>query len=828
MILNYLKLAFRLLFRNPFFTCINVLGLSVGFAAFYILWPYTQSELRADQFHKDYDRIALLAWHNRWTDDNQNWNDFHLVGNYCGVGKRIADKFSEVEDLTRLVHQKGTKKTLGGVDPNIFFVFYKSDSTKKYFHEDDAAYADPNFFQFFSFPLLSGHPAKVLSKPYSVCISRKLGNKYFGTTNPVNATIYLNDSIPLTVTGVFEDLPQNTHFRFELIITTAGIDDFDLYSGSSALGPKHWMGLNYIKVSKGTLFDDVQKKVDSRRKELYDSRENADADPTTLVQPLKEVAFSDFVGNTLVYKSKNALTILSALSFIILFLAWTNYISLSITTLHKRLPEVGTRKVIGAQNRDFVAQFFIESALINLASVLVALTLIQLLRTPIEYLFHFYIPDWQTYHTIFTLIIPPVFGIFITGFYPVLVSAKKGVADLLKRLRKVQIPWWINSLVTVQYASAVVLLIWVGTIYFQLDYILNKNTGVNRAGILVVDVPLNRSENSFRQLDYFIQESLRTNKKLKASLSNSVTGDEPGIPTFVQLNKNSVVVGLHTNGGVDENFLDLYGIPLLEGRNFQADRPSDKKGILISRMAATRLGFSSPKECIAAKVILPIYGVSDAEIIGVYEDYSFVPYFVGVQQLGFGSILTYKNSLAPDMPPSKVSFKVDLRQAKSTITRLEELYRSSFPQDAFKWSFLDQNIQRHYAQEQINRNQIMLFTLLAIGITCLGLLGTTSNKVIAKTKEIGIRKVLGAGMYQIAQTIISTTSRQVIVANMVGIPIAYYLVEAYLERYSERIGFQWWHYALPVALLLLIMFVTIAGVLIKATRTNPVESLRSE
>ena len=193
-----------------------------------------------------------------------------------------------------------------------------------------------------------------------------------------------------------------------------------------------------------------------------------------------------------------------------------------------------------------------------------------------------------------------------------------------------------------------------------------------------------------------------------------------------------------------------------------------------------------------------------------------------------GSILTYKNSLAKDIALSKISFKIDLENVTSTIAGLEELYKATFPNETFKWTFLDQNINRHYAQEQIVRNQIMLFTLLAIGIACLGLLGTTTNKVIEKTKEIGVRKVLGAQMHQIARIILNTTARQVIIAIVIGIPLAYYLVQTYLERYSERLSFEWWHYALPVALLLLIMFVTIAGILLKAARTNPVESLRSE
>ena len=248
MILNYVKLAFRLLLRNPFFTFINVLGLSVGFAAFYILWPYTQSELKSDQFHKDYENIARLTWHHRWTDNNQDWDEFYNAINFCGIGKRIADEFSEVKDLTRFVPQEIFTKARQGVGNKVFFIIYKNDSTKQFFREENTAFADPNFFQFFSFPLQSGDPATALAEPGSVVISQQHSIKYFGNTNPINSIIYLNDSIPLKVKGVFKALPRNTHFEFDIVITTAGINGINLrfnpYSKSD------WMGANYIKVNQ--------------------------------------------------------------------------------------------------------------------------------------------------------------------------------------------------------------------------------------------------------------------------------------------------------------------------------------------------------------------------------------------------------------------------------------------------------------------------------------------------------------------------------------------------------------------------------------------------
>ena len=197
--------------------------------------------------------------------------------------------------------------------------------------------------------------------------------------------------------------------------------------------------------------------------------------------------------------------------------------------------------------------------------------------------------------------------------------------------------------------------------------------------------------------------------------------------------------------------------------------------------------FRHPREAIGARIILN-YKVKDVEIIGVYDEYEYAP-FLAQLQISPGTLLTYKNTIAQEQPISKISFRIDLKQTSTIVTQLEELYKSTFPMETFNLVFLDQNIRRNYAQEQITRNQIILFTFLAIGIACLGLLGTTSNKVVEKTKEIGIRKILGAHMDQIALLIINTSLKQLLVSIVIGIPLAYILVEKYQERYSERMDF---------------------------------------
>jgi putative ABC transport system permease protein len=827
MILNYIKLSLRLLTRNPFITAINILGLSIGFAAFFILWPYAYSELTSDRFHKDYDRIARLTWHHRYTDHGQDWHEFLNGINFTGVAKHVADEFKEVEDLTRYVPQREFLRPLHGTGIDAFITVYERDSTKHNFRQENAAFADPNFFQFFSFPLIKGDAAAVLAQPRTVVLSKANSIKLFGTTDPIDAVVYLSDSIPLKVTGVLDDLPRNTYFKFDMVISMAGFDEADERFGGFDGRIKRfaWMGECFVRMREGVTLTSLQKKIDDKRKVFYANVEGGD--PTIYLEALKNIPFST-TGRTQSYRSRSAIIILATLSVVILFLAWTNYVSLSISTLHRRMAEVGTRKVVGARKKDFVIQFFVESTIINLLALVLSLTLVQLVKGPAEYLFNFYLVDskiiLEEHLPLFLAL--PLIGIVLTSLYPVLISSRKGAVLLLKRLPGMETPWWIRLLLTFQYSSAVVLLIWVVAVYFQLNYIMNKSTGVNEVGVIVADCPLNKRQDYNSKLEYFVNESTRIEGVQKASLSKATMGDQGGLPQFVQQVDGIPAVGFWSSGGVDEKFLDLYGIRLLEGRNFSSDGPSNHKSILVSDVATERLGFSSPAEAIGARVILN-YTNRDMEIIGVYREYEYAPFFASLQTSP-GTLLTYKNAVAQDQPISKISFRINLQQTTGNISKLDELYQTVFPQEAFRWIFLDQNIRRNYAQEQITRNQIILFTFLAIGIACLGLLGTTSNKVVEKTKEIGIRKVLGARMHQLALVVVNTTLKQVVIAIIVGVPLAYFLVEKYQERYSERMTLAWWHYALPIGLLLIVMVVTIAGVLLRAAKTNPVESLRSE
>ena len=825
MFLNYLKLAVRLLLRNPFFTFINVAGLSVGFAAFCILWPYSQSELKSDRFHKDYEQIAKLS-RNVVSIENGIHVNVNLPVHNSGIARQFKRDYPEIIAMTGIIPQQFFEAYRQGFDRDVFVSVENKNGMREFFREQTLAYADSNFFQFFSFPLLIGNPETVLRDPKTAVISAHHAEKYFGKQDPVDKTIFFNDSIPVTVKGVFKDFPKNTHMKADVIISTAGINELN-----STRWEKNWFGHYYIKVTRGADFKELENKINSEKERIYGNCPRCSFSVTSVyIQPLKTIAFTNLIANTFVVKSEYLLIVLSVLAFVIPLLAWINYISLSIHMLKKRTSEMAVRKVVGAARRHFMMQFAIEAVILNLFALLVSLTLVQLTKGPAEKWLTFYTVSWHElpFSTAWVIIVLLLTGIIVTSAYPILISFSNKSMLVIKKNWSYRSPRWINIIVTAQYSIAVVLLILIICVYLQLNLILSKPIGIDKNGVITIDCPLQQGNNFMTKLDYFVTTATTIDGIEAATISKNVAGDWTGYGVPLQRNKNGIEFGLDVNGGVDESFLTVFGIKLLHGRNFQKDMPADRNAILLSHYATKRLGFSTAEEALGTRVILPWYGHDNVEVIGVYQDYEFQPFLLSYNKGPRGSFLSYGNSLMPDYFPSKISIRTNYEELNSSLRQLEFLFEETFPHDVFRWTFVDENVQKHYITEKVARNQIGVFTLIAIGIACLGLLGLIFNKVVEKTKEIGIRKVLGAGLYHIVQILLNTTMQQVAIATVISIPLAYYLAKLYLEKFSERIELQWWHFVLPVALLIFIMGSIVGTVVWKAAKNNPVDALKCE
>lgn len=833
MLLNYLKLSFRLLARNPFFTGINVIGLAVAFTSCYVLWQYSASELKSDRHHSDAARIGRIGVQWQWLEQRtKSWEHLIFAFSKTSLLQSVKEDFPEVESTLRILNQNAFNNDLVNHGERIAISADGPIGSTRIFKEENIAYADSNLFNFFSIPLMFGEPENVLTGANFVVLSHSTALKYFGDINPTGELLRLNDTITLKVTGVYEDLPNYTHLNFDLVISNTGL----LNKWNNDRGG--WNGaICYVKLFAGQ-FEDFEIKL-RQKADLYWSelRSRPNRKLEMFVQPLTQIPFNAVVGDSFAVKSRPFLIMLELIAFSILAMAWVNYVNLAIARITRRFKEIATRKVSGAGTFDIVGQFVTESIVTNGLAIAFSFTLIQLVRSPAADLFNIFFtaPGSLDFGSISILLSIVLAGSVVTGLYPAFISLTHRPRDLFNRNSSPRRRSKAPSLLTVaQLTAAMVFIMLTFTVSYQLRYILNIDTGFTKDQIIEIEGPLVKPDNYPTILSALKKEVLNLPDVLSFSASsfpvNQINGSAFNAKRIGAVDS----FGMDSNG-VDEDFLSHYGLKILAGRNFVYDELAHR--IIVTRSSANRLGYESPEEAIGSRIHVSVQGLPDwteVEIIGVIENFRNISFFetANASQTnngGRGMVLTYKEHLSKKtFTPDVLSVRVSPERFETSMSSIETLFKREFPSMVFSWAFLDDKINRVYAQEKIARNQIILFTTLAVIIACMGLLGMMSNKVAERTKEIGIRKVLGAPLYNIAGVLLNTTVKQVAMATVIGIPVAYYLTQQYLNKYSEKFNLQWWHYAAPILVLMVIIFLTVASVLVKAAKTNPVEALKCE
>lgn len=823
MILNYIKLTFRLMLRNKFFNMVSITGLALGFAAFFVLWPFSQSELNSDAMWKDHKDIYRYTFNWSWTDNNLDWDQTTFSGTTPELGQRIGNDFPQVYSHTRLLLQKYFDRGHSPLGTEIVISIIQ-DQNKKQFRETHFSYADPNLFDFFGITLLKGNKDKVLEQANAIVISQAIARKYFGTEEAIGKVLIANDSIPFVVSGVFQNLPRNSHLNFELVASTVGI--YNLLPGIGGATQC------YYKIKAGTDISAMNKEIDKSAVAYFGSKFNWDTHKLeTDLQPLSESAFAAMQWDGFEVKSKSHLVLLSTVGIVILLMAWINYSSLTLSGVEERLKEIATRKTAGASATDVFKQFLTEAATINFIAIFLAIIIIQLIAPVMGYLFHFYVLPWSEIQLTFYMTMLGIItgGIVLSALYPSL-TARRYNPRLIYKRHKITTgnPLMHHWLPSVQFASCIVLIILVLTSFSQTDFLLKKGYGVDQSNIVVVDFPVLHQEKNRKFLPYFINQVNAMSDVRNITVTSSVPSDSDFGEANIKRNTNDISLGIDSNGGVDENFIPFFGIQLIHGRNFMSKSHADTNSVIISRYATVRLGFSSPEKALGTRLLIGA-GEKAGHVIGIYEDYEFYPLLSTKAHTRRGSLLTYKDSgLMPWMESSKIAIRVNERNFEETISSIESVYRTSFNDDLFSWYFLDQQVKQRYDAQLTARNQIFIFTGLAIIIGCMGFFGMISFKIIRRTKEIGIRKVMGAELYRITILLLKPTLKQIIIAGAIAIPVAYYYTEQYLQSFSEHIELHWWHFIVPVVVLTVILLSTISSMLWKAANNNPIEALKYE
>ena len=553
MILNYFKLATRIFMRNPFFTVINLVGLSIGFASFFILWPYAIGELQSDRAVKDGERIARIGFDMRGTNKEGIETNLMFGGLRAQIAPRLITDFPEIESVTRVLMQHSFfQKDLVDHGTRLLFSMHDEAGNVKIFREERVFYGEENFFTFFSIPLIAGNATSVLSQAGYAAISESTARKYFGSNSPLGKQLIVNGTITLQITGVFPDRPHNTHLSFDIIMANKGL----VNRWNSALwGLPH----TYVKLRPDAPIGSLDEKLKNHWKGYWSDfvADHPELNIVTFAQPLYEIPFSiNLIGDNRNFQRSYALLVsMAVLSVVILILGWINYINLSLSSLSRRFKELGARRASGAQSRDLFIQFTIESSFINLLAVVLAFTILQTVAAPAISYFDMYIADlwkfdWAT-HSFFGMAM--LTGILVTGLYPAVICLSPTAALFSASSSAPRKSVTVSLLTTIQYVAAMVLILWAFTVNKQLNYILDKDIGMKRDRVLVIEGPIIKSAHYLADVEVFTNKLRGINGIADLTYSRYMIGEANTAGSITAI--SSKINAATMENGVPESFI---------------------------------------------------------------------------------------------------------------------------------------------------------------------------------------------------------------------------------------------------------------------------------
>jgi len=787
MLLNHLKIALRIIKRNKGFSFINISGLAIGIACCVLILLWVQDELSFDAFHTNGENIYRIVS----KDTAKGITQYYAV-NPMPLAPTLKAEYPEV--------LRATRYSSSGIR------FYHKDKDESFV--ENGCMADPDFLQMFSFPLIKGDLNSALTDPFSIVLTEKLANKYFGSQNPVGKVLSTLRGTEFQVNGIIQDVPHNSHLQFDFIIP------FEIM-GKYGADLNNWEDvsyLSYVMLHEESSITGVNKKI---RDTEHKHRKNSTAD--RYLQPLKDVHLrSHFKFDIPGHGDIKYVYIFSFTAFFVLIIACINFMNLTTARSANRVREIGVRKVVGAYKKDIIKQFFGETFLFTLLASVLSILIILLFLPSFRTLsgkplfFSFTSNPW---------IFAELFGIVffsgvLSGIYPSLYLSKFQPVKVLRGLMKSGTKGSVlrRVLVVSQFTLSIILIIGTIVIFNQIKYMRNANLGYDTDHLLFL--PLMGEMGS------------------KYETAKTDLLQNPGILNISAVDRLPMYEGSGTSnaewegkpadfkvqmrvGSVDYDFLDTFKLEMVDGRFFSREITGDKtQGIVINESAVEAMGLENP--------IGKRFSFSqrkDGRVIGVIKDFQLRSFHYEVEPMFLF------------LEPSWFSYlcvKIRSENVSETLKFLEENWKRYNPQYPFEFGFFDEAIDGLYRSEVRVGKIFQYFTVLAIFISCLGLFGLASFMAQRRTKEIGIRKILGASGTRICLLLSREFLKWVILANFIAWPIAYIFMQQWLQNFAFRINIGLWIFAFSAGLSLFITILTISYQSIKSAFSNPVESLRYE
>ena len=804
---NYFKTAWRNVKRHKAFSGINIFGLAIGIAACLLILQYVWFELSYEDFQVNKDRIYRVE-QDRY--DNGKLSTQWAAGAF-GVGNAFKDAIPEIEDYVKVVQNRKVTTDVNNQPLKIEKVFFGSGS----------------FFNIFTYPLIAGDKNTALKEPNTAALSETTARKIFGTTNVVGKTLELNRNSNYKITAVYKDAPVNTQLKPDILLSYATF--VKMTTDSSGNGPEtawEWDGcLTYLLLRKDANPKAVEKKfVPIAEKFVGADMKKFNSAVTYNLQPLKDIhLYSHYMMEPGPNGDGKTVYLLLGVAFFIVIIAWVNYINLATARAITRAREVGVRKAIGSQRKQLIFQFLSESALMNGIALVLALLIViaaipgfnKLSGQQISFSLFSQTRFWLSLTALF------IMGVFLSGLYPAFVLSGFRPIEVLKGnmgstkqssvLRK--------SLVVFQFAASLFLLIGTLTVYKQIQYMRKQSLGINIDQTLVVAAPIVGIDSTYLQKMTSFKEELSQHTSVKnITVSTSIPGEPVG------WNAGGIkLVGADENTqkqyrviGVDYDYMKTYGLKLIAGRIFSKSFGTDDSAVIFNRKAIEQLGFNKPEEALNKRI--DFWG-RRYTIVGVTENF----HQQSLQEAYEPLILR----LIPDVR-GYLSVKTKGAQANKTIDVVKAKWNKFFPGNTFDYFFLDDHFNDQYKADQRFGQVFGLFTSLAILVACMGLFGLASFTTLQRTKEIGIRKVLGASVISILKLLYREFAFLLLIAFVISVPLAWFTTSSWLQGYAFRINIHWLYFLLPFIFMIVIALITVSFQTIKAAIANPVKSLRTE